>query len=333
MNNVYFMRTNCLLGLHRSICLSHYPEGQYPSSIPKSAFSRPMNLLPVSEVFKLYQELELHTKNPDFLIDSVANFRLEEFGDLGRWMFSGHDLMSSIRKINYGMACMQSGAFWAAISSGSLIKWSYTTSYNMGELGIHDSVRAAILMITVLKTHLGQDFTPMRVFLAGNRENMELYQKTFGCEITWDHNQTEVWFHSKSKLTKYSEKQDAKQTFSLSFDYLDDCLNMPMPGDNTKLVYEIINYACHFGLPTLSRVSQLLGLSTQQFQRRFHQYGHNFSEMCGYVLTNKAVKMLTNSVPVDEVSKELGYNHLDSFTHMFKKHRGVTPKQYVRSLE
>jgi AraC-like DNA-binding protein len=108
---------------------------------------------------------------------------------------------------------------------------------------------------------------------------------------------------------------------------------MPDPSDDTKLVYEAINYSCHFGLPTLERVSNLLGLSIQQFQRRFHKYGHNFTEMCGFVLSNKAVKMLSQSIPVEEVASSLGYNHLDSFTHMFKKHRGMTPKQYLKSLE
>ncbi|MFA0706694.1 helix-turn-helix domain-containing protein, partial [Vibrio sp. 10N.222.48.A3] len=44
-------------------------------------------------------------------------------------------------------------------------------------------------------------------------------------------------------------------------------------------------------------------------------------------------ELLMYSVPVEEVSKRLGYTNVASFNRMFKKHRGLTPKQYIERFE
>jgi AraC-like DNA-binding protein len=95
----------------------------------------------------------------------------------------------------------------------------------------------------------------------------------------------------------------------------------------------MINYSRHFGLPTLHKVSSLLGLSEQQFQRKLYKAGVNFSTIMGYALSNVAVELLVYSVPVEEVAMRLGYTNVASFNRMFKKHRGLTPKQYIERLE
>ena len=108
---------------------------------------------------------------------------------------------------------------------------------------------------------------------------------------------------------------------------------MPDAADDHKVTYEMINYSRHFGLPTLSKVSSLLGLSEQQFQRRLHDLGVNFSTITGYVLSNIAVELLRYSLPIEEVAKRLGYTNVASFNRMFKKHRGLTPKQYAERFQ
>jgi YesN/AraC family two-component response regulator len=53
----------------------------------------------------------------------------------------------------------------------------------------------------------------------------------------------------------------------------------------------------------------------------------------GYALSNVAVELLMYSVPIDKVATRLGYTNVASFNRMFKKHRGLTPKQYVERLK
>jgi AraC-like DNA-binding protein len=80
-------------------------------------------------------------------------------------------------------------------------------------------------------------------------------------------------------------------------------------------------------------VSSLLDLSEQQFQRRLHKLGLNFSTVSGYVLSNIAAGLLSKRVSIDDIATRLGYTNVASFNRMFKKHRGLTPKQYTGRLE
>ncbi len=333
MNIVYFIRVIGLMNIQNNVYSRYRQGGEQPGGIPASVFKNPMTLIPISEAHRLFEELERETGDPDFLIKAMKDFKFEQLGNIGRWMLSGHDLASTIRKINYGMSCIQSGAFWVAAPSGSIIKWTYNNSYDLGSSKVHDSIRVAVFMLKVLQRHLGTNFTPMRLMLSGNRDNTQLYCSYFNCDIGWNHHQTEIWFHSELRLATMQKEKRTRHSLAMNYYELDECLNMPQPEDETKLVYEAVNYACHFGLPTLSRVSSLFGLSEQQFQRRLHKYGLNFTELCGYVLSNYAVKLLSLSVPIDEVAQRLGYSSVDSFNHMFKKHRGMTPNQYVQRFK
>jgi AraC-like DNA-binding protein len=331
IENTYFIRVNGLMNAYPNLCRMYYSQNKRPLSIPSSAFQHSANLLPVSEVYRFYEEIEKDTKDEDFIIPAINGFRLEDLGGIGNWMFLERDLMSTIRKINYGMASIQSGAFWVAAPAGKIIRWSYKNLYNAGSAGINDSLRVATFMIKVLHHYLGDSFVPMHILLSGEKRNKQFYNDYFNCEVRWNHHQTEIWFHADFQLIS---RQDINRTsLSLNVNELDYCLNMPLTGDDTKLVYEMINYSCHFGLPTLARVSGLLGLSPQQFQRRFHKYGHNFSEMCGYVLSNKAVRLLNSSHDIESIARTLGYKSIDSFNYMFKKNRGITPFQYLKHME
>ncbi len=116
----------------------------------------------------------------------------------------------------------------------------------------------------------------------------------------------------------------------MNFADLDELLNMPDPEDEVKVIYEILNYSRHYGLPTVENVSSLLGLSVQQFQRRLRNLGMNFTTVSGYVLSNIAVEMMRHGIKIDDIAQRLGYQNIASFNRMFKKHRGLTPNQYVQ---
>ncbi|ELR8728553.1 helix-turn-helix domain-containing protein [Vibrio vulnificus] len=297
--------------------------------IPHSVFKQPMNLIPLSEVNRMYAQLEQVTE-PDFILNLTSGVDIAKFGAVGRWLFSGHDLSTTIRRINYGVSCLQSGAFLAGAQIGAILKWTYDNPFIHSDVKVHDSIRIAVFMTKVLREYLGEDFCPKRVMISGSRQNRQRYQDFFGCEIGWNHKRTEVWIHSDERLAVRQKKTIANKRLAMNFADLDDLLNMPVPDDELKSIYELVNYSCHYGLPTLNRVAELISMSEQQLQRRLHALGLNFSTVCGYVLSNQAVNALTQGVTIEDVSRRLGYTNIASFNRMFKKHRGVTPKEYLQ---
>ncbi|NOI28694.1 AraC family transcriptional regulator [Vibrio coralliilyticus] len=298
--------------------------------IPESAFRNPMTLVPMVEVNRWFEKLEGVTGNPDVILDINRDVDVGQIGIISHWLLSGSDLASTIRRVNYGFSSLQSGAFLSASLSGSLIKWAYRNPMIEPECKVHDSVRMAMALTKILRTYLGQDFSPLRVQLSGSRKNTPKYEAYFGCEVEWSHSSTEIWFHSELRLATKQQARQQKGRLAMNFADLDELLNMPDPEDEVKVIYEILNYSRHYGLPTVENVSSLLGLSVQQFQRRLRNLGMNFTTVSGYVLSNIAVEMMRHGIKIDDIAQRLGYQNIASFNRMFKKHRGLTPNQYVQ---
>ncbi|MDN3681348.1 helix-turn-helix domain-containing protein [Vibrio tapetis subsp. quintayensis] len=329
MGSVHFMRAIAIVNIGE-LAVKRYGIDINQLGIPESVFLNPMNLIPIGEVNNWFSLLVQQTANPDIILELAQVLDIESMGSIGRWLFSGYDLASTIRRINYGVGSLQSGAFMAGAQVGSIIKWTYNNSSFSPQVKVHDSVRAAVFMTKVLREYLGADFAPQRIMISGVCKNEQAYKEFFGCDIGWSHSKTEVWIHSDLRLATKQSRQISNKRLAMNFAELDEILNMPEPEDELKVIYEMVNYSRYFGLPTLSSVSSLLGLSEQQFQRRLHSLGLNFSTVCGYVMSNVAVDLLSKGIEVDQIAVRLGYTNVASFNRMFKKHRGLTPKQYIR---
>jgi len=323
------MRAIGIYNIHQN-ARKKYRLGEGELGIPEEVFQNPMTLIPISEVNYWYQRLEQCTQNPDIVLDSMIGQDISRIGALSHWLLSGFDFASTIRRLNYGLNSLQNGAFLSAAISGPIIKWSYKNPRFSAECKVHDSVRMAVILVKVMRLYLGQDFAPMRIRLSGTRKNVEKYRAFFGCDIDWSHSCTEIWFHSELRLATKQQGSIKKGRLAMNFSDLDELLNMPDPEDEVKVIYEVLNYSRFYGLPTLEHVSSLLGMSTQQLQRALRKLGMNFSTVCGYVMSNIAVSMLSSGVGVDEVARRLGYQNTASFNRMFKKNRGLTPNQYMQ---
>ncbi|OAJ95061.1 AraC family transcriptional regulator [Vibrio bivalvicida] len=298
--------------------------------IPDEIFHNPMTLIPLSEVNQWFAKLEHNTGNPDIVLELMQDNDIARIGAISHWLLSGFDFASTIRRMNYGLNSLQNGAFLSAALSGSIIKWTYRNPHVSPQVKVHDSVRMAVALVKVMRLYLGSNYSPLRVRLSGTRKNIEKYRAFFGCDIDWSHSSTEIWFHSEVRLATKQQSSIRKGRLAMNFSDLDELLNMPDPEDEVKVIYEVLNYSRFHGLPTLEHVSSLLGMSTQQFQRALRKLGMNFSTVCGYVLSNIAVSMLTKGVAIDEIARRLGYQNTASFNRMFKKNRGLTPIQYVQ---
>lgn len=321
------MRALAIGHIHRSARYRYkIPDNRL--GIPESAFQNPMTLIPMSEINSWFNQLESVTNNPNIILDTSLDVDLSRIGPISRWLLSGSDLASTIRRVNYGFSSLQSGAFLSASISGPLIKWTYQNPFVDPQCKVHDSVRIAVVLTKILRRYLGDDFTPLRIQLQGSRCDSAVYKHYFGCDIEWSHSMTQVWFHADLRLATRQQARVQVGPLAMNFLDLDELLNMPDAEDEIKVIYEILNYSRHYGLPTIGLVSNLLGLSIQQFQRRLRELGMNFTTVSGYVLSNIAVEMMRHGLEVEDICIRLGYQNLGSFIRMFKKQRGLTPNQY-----
>ncbi|NQX60787.1 helix-turn-helix transcriptional regulator [Paenibacillus qinlingensis] len=80
----------------------------------------------------------------------------------------------------------------------------------------------------------------------------------------------------------------------------------------------------------LERLATVLYLSPSHISHLFHQEtGGTLSEYLTSRRLHEATKLLrSTSLPIQEISKQIGYNSASYFTRVFKRHKGITPYHY-----
>ena len=92
------------------------------------------------------------------------------------------------------------------------------------------------------------------------------------------------------------------------------------------------NYGENLKLETLA---QLFGYNSAYLGKLFKSnVGECFNSYLGRVRIANAKKMLQeDNLKVYEISKRIGYTHIEYFYKMFKKHVGKNPSEYRKDIE
>ncbi|KAB1160360.1 AraC family transcriptional regulator [Tenacibaculum aiptasiae] len=87
---------------------------------------------------------------------------------------------------------------------------------------------------------------------------------------------------------------------------------------------------------TLSKLSNLIGESTQKTSSIINEYGkRNFNDFINYYRVEEAKKMLLDSknekFTISSIAFEIGFGSLSSFNSAFKKFEGITPSNFRKN--
>ncbi|CAM4443349.1 AraC family transcriptional regulator [Vibrio agarivorans] len=329
MERVRFIRSFGAENLYLN-CIKRYGLQGRQISIPNRAFENSMSLIPVSELTLMYRELEIQTQDSNYVLHSMADMPIDKAKIISRWILSAQDLISCVRRFNGGVSSIHSGAMLQGSQVGNILKWTYDVKGIPSDMRVHDSIRFAIFMVKLIREYLGAEYRPMRVQLCGMRKDTSLYSAFFGCDVEWSHHRTEVWLNNDHQIYQLNRPIKSSASLAMTYSDLDSLLDMPNPDEEIKTIAELIKYARYYGFPTIDRVAGFMGLSSQQLQRKLNSLGGNFTVLSNYVFSHYAAEQLVKGVSPQQISESIGYSSVASFNRMFKKHRGVTPREYVQ---
>jgi len=107
---------------------------------------------------------------------------------------------------------------------------------------------------------------------------------------------------------------------------------VPLPGDgNMKLLLDYIDE--HYGEPlTLTSLSRHFHFNPSYLSSYFSAHNdEGFSEYLNRVRIAKAMELLrSDGLPISEIGSRVGYSDPSYFTKVFKKHTGLSPREYRR---
>ncbi|WP_299797732.1 AraC family transcriptional regulator [uncultured Shewanella sp.] len=301
-------------------------------SIPDTLMSEPMALIPFTEFAAWLTRLSLLTQDPAYMAKLGQQLNFARLDIDGIDLLSTPDLAMSIRRINYGIVSLQSGASYYVSLSGKIMKWCYKNPYAFNQEKSYDSLRVAMMLLNALRHFLGESYRPIRVHISGSTIAQQEIEQLFNCPVSWNAAQTEIWLDIDDMLQPLIEPQLANSPVTMKRSLFEKYLNMPQPHDTPKVLFEMVNYARFYGLPKVEDIAKLFNISKQQLQRRLQQQGFTFSALCSYIYSNQAIKYMLDGKSVAEISPLLGYANQQSFSRAFKRLRKCTPQQYLDKL-
>lgn len=111
----------------------------------------------------------------------------------------------------------------------------------------------------------------------------------------------------------------------------------------TKQIYDIVNHNNVITLIeneyqnplTLDDLSKASGMSPKYFCRFFHEMINKtpIEYLNYYRIEIACEKLLATELSITEIALNCGFNDVSYFIKTFKKHKGVTPKQYLKPLK
>ncbi|WP_041415788.1 AraC family transcriptional regulator [Shewanella halifaxensis] len=314
---------------------AHYGVTPADLGIPALLLQDRMTLIPFTEVSKWFEQIELLTGEADFMVKIQQHLTLQGLEVPGNWFLRAPDLAISFRRINHGVCCFQSGACYYAQQSGKILKWCYSNPFVKDKARAHDSLRVAFTLFNAIKNYVGDSYSPRKVRLSGPPIQQQETEQLFGCPVSWNAPQTEIWLGIDQLLMSTDDYcyMPEPVTASIPLSQLEKYLNMPQPTDTPKVLYEMVNYSRYYGLPNVDTVAALFNISRQQLQRRLQKLGFTFTYLSGYILCNQAIRYMLEGMDIAEIASRLGYANTHSFSRSFARFRRQTPTQYLSQLK
>jgi AraC-like DNA-binding protein len=328
-----FIRSSYIAPVFKGV-EAHYGISLNELSIPAALFDERMALIPFTEVSKWFIQLEMLTGYTDYMVKIQHYLDISALEIPGNWFLSAPDLALCVRRINHGICSFHSGASYYALQSGNILKWCYNNPYAKERARSHDSLRVAITLFNAIKHFTGNHYTLKKLKLSGPPIKQKETEAIFGCPVSWNAAQTELWISIDDLFSSSPMDYFPTETLttSVSLAQLESYLNMPQPSDLPKVLYEMINYARYYDLPTVVSVAELFGISGQQLQRRLLKIGFSFTHISGYILCNQAIKYMLEGKDLAEIAQRLGYANAHSFSRSFARFRKQTPTQYMSKI-
>jgi AraC-like DNA-binding protein len=85
--------------------------------------------------------------------------------------------------------------------------------------------------------------------------------------------------------------------------------------------------------PTQAELAKLLHMSARTLERALTREGNSFTEICETVGFERAIEMLKERrMSISQISDRLGYSNPGAFSRAFKRHSGVTPREFIQRI-
>lgn len=163
-------------------------------------------------------------------------------------------------------------------------------------------------------------------------EELTLYLEKIMMQLTQEYNSNQP-----AKDTIIKSKLQEALVFLVRSQAISEKTNRAVTDSSNTHILEILMYLhLHYQEDVnLNSLAKLFNWNASYLSRLFHRYvGKTFTDYLHILRVGQAATLLaTTSMKVTDISTEVGFDHIRTFTRVFKKMKGMIPSDYRRQQQ
>lgn len=166
-------------------------------------------------------------------------------------------------------------------------------------------------------------------FRHGPTGYVEVFEKAFNCKIQFGAPRNAMVFDAAIAHTPFP--QHNPELVAIISKRLDRAL-AGLDGEQTcgEKVYDTIEALLSTGVPTISHIARLMGMSERTLRRRLSKESISFRQLVKNVRCDSCeIHLKDKNIPLAQLAQKLGFSDQSAFTHAFRAWHGMTPKRYA----
>ena len=176
------------------------------------------------------------------------------------------------------------------------------------------------ILVNAMRQFCGADWRPDRVYLMNKPpQNLERFAQFFRAPIEYRAPASKMTFNSA--VLDWPVKVHDPAYREILTPILEKAIELAR-GDFMFAVKSILNSHVGDGRSTRSEVSRALGVSVHILSRRLKSAGVTFTDLAEQLKIERAQSLLLKGKRIREISSDLGFADVSSFTRAFKKRVG-----------
>lgn len=292
----------------------------------------PVNELNLSQYCRMFEIAAAQTGNDNIGLRFGQSFQPRQLGMLGYAAISSPTVAAALRSMEALFAAHQEHSSFGLLQDDGIL-W---LCYRILDPRIVDRRQDAELSLgmfcNVFKSALGPDWRPLEVRFEHPRpDGWAEHEDLFGSPVQFGRRTNAVAFR-RSDLDARMPACDP-YLFSVVKAFLQTRVEQHHdPIDFATVVRNEVKMQLGAHIPSVAQIASVLGLTSQEFQRRLRRNGLSFNDVLRAARRELALHYLEDlDMSLTEIAFNLGYSELSAFSRAFRSWTGMSPQRYRRT--
>ncbi|MGC9368187.1 MAG: AraC-like transcriptional regulator QhpR [Paracoccaceae bacterium] len=292
----------------------------------------PVRELNLSQYCGMFEIAAAQTGNDNIGLRFGQSFQPRQLGMLGYAAISSPTLAAALRNMESLFPAHQEQSSFGLIQDDGILWLSYRILDPRIERRRQDAELSLGMFCNVFKCALGPDWRPLEIRFEHNRpDGAGEHERLFGAPVQFGRRTNAIAFR-RSDLDARMPTCDP-YLFSVVKAFLQSRVTQDQdPADFATVVRNEIKMQLGSTVPSVSEIAAILGLTSQEFQKRLRRNGLSFNDILRAARHELALHYLADpEMPLTEIALNLGYSELSAFSRAFRSWTGMSPQRYRRT--